>query len=543
MARRLTHPVVIALLLAGVTIAVYWPVFRHEFINYDDPYYVTENPRVQAGLTPAGIVWAFTRLHGDRTYWHPVTGLSHMLDCQLFGLHAGAHHLVNVFFHAANVVLLFGVLRRLTGTTGQSAVVAGLFALHPLQVDTVAWVAERKNVLSTLFFLLTVWAYARYAEVQSLKSKAQSQPPASSIKHHVSAYYLFALLFFVLGLMSKPVVVTLPCVLLLLDYWPLRRFQPSTLRRLLLEKAPFFVLAAAVSAVTILAHQRLGSVASLTQMPLTGRLANALVSYARYLQKMFWPQDLAVFYPYPAAWPMEVLILAAVILLSISAVVVWRRQSQPYLVVGWCWFVGTLVPTIGLVSAGAQSMADRFVYVPLIGLGLMLVLGGASLLAEAAHRRATLGVLAIVTLGACAVATRQQLHYWQDSATLFSHALAVTEGNYVAHDCLGDALYHQGRVNEAIAHFQKVLEIRPDYAETHINFGVALRQQGQLGQAMSSFPKGPGNPAQLRRGPQQPRGGSAPARTIGGRHRSSPKGPGHPAGLLRGPRQPGDRAV
>ena len=503
MDRWWTHPVVIALLLAAVTTAVYWPVLRHEFINYDDPAYVTDNLRVQAGLTQAGIVWAFTRLHGDRTYWHPVTWLSHMVDCQLFGLNAGAHHLINVLFHAINVVVLFGVLRRLTGATGRSAIVAALFALHPLQVDTVAWVAERKNLLSAFFLLLTVWAYAQYARVQNLKSKVQSQESAAASPEHTTRntqhaspfwlrtpiFYLLSLCFFALGLMSKPAVVTLPFVLLLLDYWPLQRFHCSALKRLLLEKVPFFILAAALSAITLLAHQRLGSLASLAQMPLTGRSANALVSYARYLQKVFWPQDLAVFYPYPAAWPMEVLAFAVLLMLGVSAVVVWRWRSQPYGVVGWCWFVGTLVPTIGLVSAGAQSMADRFVYVPLIGLGLMLVWGGASLLAQAAHPRVTSSVLTAVMLGACLVATRQQLRHWQDSATLFTHALAVTEGNYVAHDCLGDVLYHQGRVGEAIAHFQTVLEIRPDYAETHVNLGAALRQQGQLGNAMAHFRK------------------------------------------------------
>jgi protein O-mannosyl-transferase len=349
-ARVLTHPVVIALLLAAVTTAVYWPVLSHEFINYDDPVYVTENPRVQAGLTEAGLVWAFGRLHGDRTYWHPVTWLSHMVDCQLFGLDAGAHRLVNVLFHAANFVLLFAVLRQFTGATGRSAVVAALFALHPLQVDTVAWVAERKNVLSTIFLLLTIWAYGRFVEFKRLKSKVPSQAPASCITHHASACYLLALFFFVLGLMSKPVVVTLPCVLLLLDYWPLQRWQRWPVKRLWLEKVPFFVLAAAVSVVTILAHQRLGSVASLTQLPLTGRLANALVSYARYLQKVFWPQNLAVFYPYPAAWPRDVLVLAAVIMLGVSAVVVWRRCSQPYGLVGWCWFLGTLARLVHRVA-------------------------------------------------------------------------------------------------------------------------------------------------------------------------------------------------
>jgi protein O-mannosyl-transferase len=503
MARWLAHPVVIALMLAGVTLALYWPVLSHEFINYDDPDYVTENPRVRVGLTRAGLVWAFTQLHGEYTYWHPLTWLSHMLDCELFGLNAGAHHLENVVFHAANVVLLFVVLRQLTRATGRSAIVAALFALHPLQVDTVAWVTERKNVLSTLFFLLTVWAYARYAQVRSLKSKVQCPASAAANPEHATRntqhaspfvlrppiFYLLSLYFFALALMSKPVVVTLPCVLLLLDFWPLGRFQPSTLRRLLLEKVPFFVLAAAVSAVTIVAHQRLGSVASLTQMPLTVRLANALVSYARYLKKVCWPNDLAVFYPYPAAWPMEVLVLAVVVLLGISAVVVWRWRVQPYLVVGWCWFVGTLVPTIGLIQAGAQSMADRFAYVPLIGVGLMLVWGGASLLAEAAYRRVTLGVLSIAMLGACLVATRQQLRYWHNSATLFRHEVDVTEGNYIARDCLGDLLYHQGRVEEAIAHFQKALEIQPKYAQAHHHLGCALLAHGRVDEALAHFRK------------------------------------------------------
>jgi tetratricopeptide (TPR) repeat protein len=525
----LSHPLVIALLLAVITLALYWPVRQHEFVNYDDPDYVTENPRVKAGLTKAGIVWAFTQLHGEHTYWHPVTWLSHMMDCQLFGLNAGAHHLGNVAFHAANVMLLFGVLRRLTGATGRSLAVAALFALHPLQVDTVAWVTERKNVLSTFFFLLTVWAYARHAvgegrnqaPVGTADHATRIAPSVSIIHLPSSIFYFMALAFFALGLMSKPAGVTLPFVLLLLDYWPLQRWPRCSVRRLLLEKAPFLFLAAAVSAITIVAHQRLRSVASLAEMPLTGRLANALVSYARYLKKVFWPRDLAVFYPYPAAWPMEVVVLAALILLGVSAVVVWRRRSQPYLVVGWCWFVGTLVPTIGLIQAGDQSMADRFVYVPLIGLGLMLVWGGANVLAEVKHRQLTFAVLATLILGACLAATRQQLRYWQDSVTLFSHELDVTEANYMAHDCLGDVLYQRGRVDEAIVqfqealkiqpncaeshhslgcalltkgradealkHFRKAVQLRPNHAESHNNLGVALRQQGQLENAMEQF--------------------------------------------------------
>ena len=508
----------ICLLLALVTVGVYWPVAKQGFINFDDPDYVSSNPRVQAGLTMESIRWAFTSSFSSN--WHPLTWLSHMLDCQLYGLRPAGHHITNLLFHIADSLLLFGLLRCLTGALWRSAFAAALFALHPLHVESVAWVSERKDVLSAFFFMLTVWAYARYAGVQSPKSKVQSrgeevQGPKSNVQSqgtrntqhasrftfHVFGYYLLSLLLFSLGLMSKPMLVTLPFVLLLLDYWPLSRLQlsslnlpvsatarPSTLLRLVVEKIPFFVLAALSCVVTFLVQQASGAMPALAKSPLDLRLANALVAYARYLGKTFWPSKLAVFYPYSAlnldSWQV---VVAAVLLLTVTVAVVLMGRRRPYLLVGWLWFLGMLVPVIGLVQVGKQSWADRYTYLPHIGLFLIIAWGASALIARWKWPRAISIAVAGLTLAACGVATSQQLSYWRNTKTLFQHAIAVTSGNFVAYTVVGNALIEEGKLPEAIEECRKALEISPEYPEAHNTLGNILAKQEKYDEAIADY--------------------------------------------------------
>jgi tetratricopeptide (TPR) repeat protein len=509
-------------LLVVVTVALYWPATSHDFVNYDDPAYVTNNAQVQAGLTWQGLVWAFGQLHGEQTYWHPLTWVSHMLDCQLFGLKPAGHHLVNLLCHTVNTILVFLVFRQMTGAVWRCAVLAALFGLHPLQVDTVAWVAERKNLLGALFWLLTMWGYSGYVEAHRLESKVQNL--RSRFTFHVSHFYLLSLFCFVLGLMCKPVLVTLPFVLLLLDYWPLGRLRTQGLRLkpllpLVWEKLPFFALAAASSLVTLLAHHSLGSLETAARLPLDLRLENALVSYLRYLGKVIWPSHLAVFYPYPEAWPAPQIACCVLLLLAISALVARAAPTRPYLFVGWFWFLGVLVPFIGLIQAGTQAMADRFAYVPLIGLLILLIWGTPALVNRWRCGVAALPVAAVVAILLCLALTRQQLGHWRDSETLFRHALEVTEKNTLAHNNLGKALLDKGRIDEAIRHFrtathldyafayynlglaldrkgqaeeairqyQEAIRLRPDYADAHNNLGAALFNQGRIDEAIRQY--------------------------------------------------------
>jgi tetratricopeptide (TPR) repeat protein len=506
-----------AALLVLVTIAIYWPVMRHDFVNHDDPLYVTDNPHVRAGLTWEGLVWAFGRVHGDQTYWHPLSWVSHMVDCQLYGLKPGGHHRTSMLLHAANAVLVFLVFRRMTGAFWRCVVLAALFALHPLQVDSVAWVAERKTLLSAFFWLLTLWAYARYAELQSPKSKVQS-PAAhitdygSRITHYPSLFYVLSLFFLACGLMCKPVLVTLPFVLLLLDYWPLQRFQLSTLNAqrptspplrglelkapdsrlkvllpLLWEKLPFFALAVASSVITVLAHQALGMLNSVSRLPWDARLENALVSYVRYLGKTFWPSRLAIFYPYPTAWPMWEVVACALLLLAISGLVLGTARSRPWLFVGWFWFLGVLVPFIGLIQAGAQAMADRFMYVPALGVFVAMIWGLHGLAKGRRYQQNGLSVAGAVAIVLCLVLTRQQLGHWKDSEALFRHAIEVTEDNWLAHLNLGSALDEKGQINQAIREFEEAIRLKPDYVLAHNNLGVAIVKKGQIDEGISQY--------------------------------------------------------
>jgi Flp pilus assembly protein TadD len=500
-------PIYAGIALFGLVLWTFLPAVDGEFVIYDDPQYVTENPYVQAGLTWEGLAWAFGQLHGEGTYWHPLTWMSHMLDCRLFGLEPWGHHLTNVLFHAANTVLVFLVFRSMTGAFWRCAVLATLFALHPLQVDSVAWVAERKNLLSSFFWLLTTAAYVRCAQGRRKNTAGSRQKPESgpgsevrapsSLSHlPPSAFYFLSLVLFAMGLMCKPVLVTLPFVLLLLDYWPLCRFelktqhsQLKTLLSLVWEKIPFFVLAAASSVVTLMAHRALGSLEPVAKLPWDARIANVLVSYVRYLGKTFWPSRLTVFYPYPAAWaPWEVL-TCGLLLLVVTALVLCMARSRPGLFVGWFWFLGVLVPFIGLVQAGEQAMADRFMYLPAIGLILATIWGLQDLTKLWRYQSLAASLAAAGAAVLCLVLTRAQIGYWKDTETLFRHALQVTEHNYVAHNNLGTALDKQGRWDEALSEFRQSLQAKPDYPEALNNLGVALDRQGHVDEAIAQLRK------------------------------------------------------
>jgi tetratricopeptide (TPR) repeat protein len=465
----------ICLALLVATCSAYAPVRHFDFVNFDDPEMVSANPHVRQGITPAGIAWALTSV--EAANWFPATRLSHMLDAQFFGLASGWHHAVNVLLHALAAMVLFVFLDRATRARWPSALVAFLFALHPLHVESVAWVSERKDVLSALFWFLALWAYVRYTERPSL------------------GRYLAVAAWFVLGLMSKPMVVTLPFVLLLLDFWPLRRAMPGKLDAALLrEKIPLFALSAVASVATYLVQQRSGAVEALAAFPLGLRVENALVSCCTYIAKMLWPSGLAVFYPYPAAVPLWQAALAAAALAAVTAMALraWRRA--PYLAAGWFWYLGTLLPVIGLVQVGAQARADRYTYVPMIGLAIVLAWGGADLLRRAqrapqgAPPRAQMALAAAMAL-ACLPATWAQVAHWQNSETLFRHALAVTSGNYVAEHNLGSYLMDvPGRLPEAIAHLEASLRIHPESARAHTDLGTALaRTPGRLPEAIAEY--------------------------------------------------------
>jgi hypothetical protein len=438
----LRRDVLLCLFLIVISLAVYLQVRNHEFIHLDDYLYIAENRHIQQGLTTESVTWALTAT--DISYWQPMTLLSLILDYELYGLNPLGYHLTNLLLHLLNTLLLFLVLKRMTGSIWRSAFVASLFALHPLNVESVAWATERKNVLSTTFWMLTMWTYVLYVE------------------RPVIVRYVLVFLCFALGLMSKPMLVTLPFVLLLLDYWPLGRFQfrrsaaeieaqehkllqPSSRWasnfRLVLEKVPLVVLSVVAIYVSSLSVQRSGIVISTETVPMTLRIANALVSYVGYIGKMFWPQKLAVFYPYPTMLPTWQVAGAGLLLIGVTLVAIWTFQRLPYLVTGWLWYLGTLIPVIGLKQVGLwPAMADRFAYVPLIGLFIIIAWGGSELVAGWRHRRVVLSVVAGAAIAAAMICTWRQLHHWRNTAELFKHALEVTTDNYVAHNNFGNEL-------------------------------------------------------------------------------------------------------
>lgn len=478
----------VSLALVVLTIVTYVQVKDHEFLPYDDDRYVTENWPVKNGITSSTLLWALTSSHASN--WHPLTWYSHMLDIELFGLDSGAHHLVNLFFHILNSILLLFVLSRLTRVFWQSAFVAALFALHPLHVESVAWIAERKDLLSMLFFLLTLWSYVRYVEQPT---KLRFAPVA---------------VFFILGLMSKPMLVTLPFVLLLLDYWPLKRFKgeipsmvgtwerpaPNAWRShtqliwaLVWEKFWLFALALASSNITYQAQQHGGTVSDVDTTPIFLRIANAITAYTGYLRKTFWPGDLAAFYPYPDTVDLWGVVGSAGVLIVVTLLVLMVGRRWRYLPVGWFWYLGTLVPVIGLVQVGAQSMADRYTYIPLVGIFVMIAWGCSDLFASLRRGKQILTVAAGVVIMFCSVLTWRQAGYWKDGVALFSRALEVTEGNWLAHHNLGWSLHHAGRLEEAREQFMKTLEFYPSLIVAHYNLGRVARDEGRLDEAHQHF--------------------------------------------------------
>ncbi len=521
----------ICLFLVITTLGAYWQVRDHEFVAFDDDQYVTKNPHVRAGLTLKGVAWAFTTAHADN--WHPLTWLSHMLDVELYGMNPGQHHMTNLLFHIANTLLLFFVLKRMAeGGERREArserektlhpssfaphpspltcgIAAALFALHPLHVESVAWVSERKDLLSAFFWMLTLWAYVRYVE------------------HPKWHTYLTVILCFALGLMAKPMLVTLPFVLILLDYWPLDRNLKSEIRNpkqirnpkseirnkfkiqnpklvpdiccresesfkfqvSIIEKLPFFILAALSSVTTFLVQQQGGAVKPLEWFPLDVRIANALVSTIRYLHKMLWPVDLAYLYPHPGMPQWWEIAGSAALLLIISLLAVRTRRTRPYFIVGWLWYLGTLVPVIGLVQVGLQSMADRYTYIPLIGIFVMIAWAVPEFprIRDRRHEKVFVAIIAAAILLILIRTTYIQAGYWANSVTLFEHALEVTTGNYTTHLDLGVVLQNQGKINQAITHYKEALRIKPKFVEAHNNLGTALEEQGKIEAAIRQY--------------------------------------------------------
>ena len=457
----------ISISLAAITWLVFGQTLRHDFVNVDDVDYLLKNAAVARGLTTEGAIWAFTHFHASN--WHPVTWISHMLDCQFYGLDPGGHHLTSVLLHMATATLLFLVLRQMTAALWRSALVAAIFAIHPLRVESVAWVAERKDVLSGLFFVLTIGAYIRYAR----------RPRA------LGRYALVAILL-ALGLMCKPMLVTLPLVLLLLDYWPLNRVAVfrhrgdntfQTWRRLFLEKVPLLALAAASCLATLFAQK--GAIQPFASISFPFRVANAFISYAAYLRQLFWPSNLAASYPFPVGSIVVPGILSLILLAGISLGVFLLRRRHPYLVTGWLWYLIMLGPVIGIVQVGIQARADRYTYLPQIGLYLLLTWTVADLCAGWRHRRLVLGILSIVILIALTFTARTQASYWQNSQVLWTHAVACTSDNAIAQTNLGQAFYEKGAIKEAVAHYQKALQIDPTQALAHSAIGLALLDMGR----------------------------------------------------------------
>ena len=469
----------ICLLLVFFTLGLYFQVGTFDFINYDTPTYVYENSYVQDGLTARGIKWAFTTLHFSN--WHPLTWLSHMLDVQLYGLEPGRHHLTSVLFHVANVLLLFGILRRMTADVWRCGIVAVLFALHPLHVQSVVWVAERKDLLSTLFGLLTLLFYLRYVTNRGI------------------GRYLLMLSFFILSLMAKPMLVTLPFAMLLLDYWPLQRYpfqirnklyyadrSTDTILFLIAEKLPLFVMSAGSCLVTLIAQKGGGAVGSIETYPLSLRAANALVSYMSYIGKLFWPVNLAVIYPYNWELPVWQICSAFMVIAGMSGFAIKFIKSKPWLMVGWLWYLGTLVPVIGLVQVGTQAMADRYTYIPLIGIYIIIAWGLFDLLARWRYRKAGLVVVPVVIIGVLMGVSWKQIGYWKNTGTLLKRAVELNGANYRAYNNIGTDLLRTGKTLEAIENFKMALEIHPSSALAHFNLGLAFSEQGRLKEALQS---------------------------------------------------------
>lgn len=464
------------ILFAVVTLLAYSQACLNDFINYDDDFYVTENPNVYNGITLESVKWAFTSAHSHM--WHPLTSLSHILDCELFGLNPAWHHFTNILLHTANTLLLLTVLLRMTGALWPSIIVTAFFAFHPLQVESVAWVAERKNLLSGFFWLLTMAAYIHYTKKTAISR------------------YLLVCAVFIMALMSKPVTVTLPFAFLLLDFWPLERFQfhgrdktpgKFTAVRLVIEKVPMLFLSAAVCVITVIVQHGGGAVKSGPAMSLDIRLANAVVSYLRYVFKIFYPVRLAVFYPHPLDTlpPWQPLLYLGILLIMTIAVVYWVRQYR-YLIMGWFWFLGALVPVIGIIQAGDQAMADRYMYIPSLGIFVIVVWLANQLFPNRRHKKILLGFAAFI-IAVLLFITQKQLTRWKNNFTLFGHTLSVTKNNFIMHNNYGNALAQEKRMDEAVWHFEESLRIFPEALDAKINLANAYVAQGRSRQALTLF--------------------------------------------------------
>jgi tetratricopeptide (TPR) repeat protein len=494
---------VISIALAAAVIVAYLPTFRNGFVNLDDPQYVTGNSHVLKGLSGDGFRYAFTSF--DRGFWHPLTWISLMLDRTLYAPGAWGFHATSMAFHVANTILLFILMRRMTGATWRSAMVAALFGLHPLHVESVAWISERKDVLSGFFFMLTLLAYAKHvSSVEGNDTNLKLKRNPGSVPHftfHISRFYILSLVFFALGLMSKTMVVTVPVVLLLLDYWPLGRLKVGALndedsrtsnaRAVLLEKLPFFALALAAGLLTLRSQGAAGAIQEIARIPMHSRVENALLAYVRYLVQTVWPLRLAGYYAFPPGFSITAVAIAVVLLTLISAFCLLAFRRRPYVTVGWIWYVVTLLPVIGLIYVGSQSQADRYTYLPLIGIFVLVVW----VVSDFAQRRpgaactndsrtSILAGLSAVVLIFCAAVTWRQVGYWKDGVTLFTRALQVTTYNPLAHNNLGTALYDQGHIDEAMLQYQEALRQSPNYPSARQNLGAALLRRGRLDEAI-----------------------------------------------------------
>lgn len=478
----------LCLFLVLAPLAVFWQVRNHDFVSYDDWQYITENTEIQQGLSLKSIGWAFTTVHGSN--WHPLTWISHMLDVRLFGMHPRGHHLVNLIFHLANTVLVFLVFKKLAGEIWKPFVIAILFAIHPLHVESVAWVSERKDVLSAFFWLLTIWAYLGY------------------LQRRTSARYLLVALSFTLGLLSKPTLVTLPFVLLLLDFWPLSRLelqlpgsggpsrQWSAIAHLIREKAPLFLLAVMASAATLYAPWFRGTLTTPETTPFALRFASAVVSYAAYIEKTIFPSKLSFLYLYPKTIPSWKLVVAGLLLAAISVLAARCVRELPYLATGWLWYAGTMLPMIGFVQVGVQSMADRYTYLPHIGLFIIAAWGLPAMVATWRHGKALLAISAAGGLVLYSAAAWRQTGYWKNSAALYAHAIEVSDENYLAQFGLATVLNNQGRIEEALPYYLRALNLYPGYsqarhelARAYYSLGSARAENGRLEEAVDYLSK------------------------------------------------------
>ena len=468
----MSRNIIWATALVLIAILPYYGIWGFEFISFDDPEYITENQQVMTGLTWESIKWAFTT--NAVANWHPLTWMSHMLDVSLFGMNPGAHHVGNVVLHALNTVLLFGFMARASGCAGRSAIVAALFAVHPLHVESVAWISERKDVLSTFFMLLTLWAYLAYT------------------KRPNGWRYLVVFVLLAMGLMSKPMLVTLPFVLLLMDAWPLNRlslkpFDRAAAIQLIREKLPLFGLVAVSGVITFLVQQDYGAMSSVDKVPLTLRLANALTSYIEYVINMFVPTRLAVLYPLAPSIPIWKPLGSAALISAVTVLAIKSRAKLPYVSVGWFWFLGTLVPVIGIVQVGSQAMADRYTYIPLIGLFIIVVWGCYDLLGHHAAKKAPLVASALLVIAGLTSVSWMQARYWQNSTTLWTRTLEVTENNHRAHNKLAIQLADSGQSEKAIAHYKMAIKIQPGFARAHNNLGNVIAAAGHPKEALQHF--------------------------------------------------------